>query len=60
MFTHILEKIEGVHVYPLASMILFVIAFGMVIAGVLFLSRSESEYLSRLPLENSGAKEGEN
>ncbi|NOZ74105.1 MAG: hypothetical protein GXO90_01830 [FCB group bacterium] len=60
MFKHIFEQIQGLEFYPMAAMLLFLLAFGLVIGGTLALTRSETDYLSRLPLGGSREKEGEN
>ncbi|MFQ6614370.1 MAG: hypothetical protein ACE5D1_05960 [Fidelibacterota bacterium] len=60
MFKHIFEQIQGLEVYPMAAMVLFLLAFGLVIGGTLALNHSETDYLSRLPLEKPGAKEEKN
>ncbi len=60
MFKHLFEQAQGLGIYPMTAMILFLVAFGLIILGTLTLTQSETDYLSRLPLEKSGAKEGKN
>lgn len=51
-FTYYLEKISGVSVYPLISLLLFVSFFIIVTLWVLRSDKKTMEHLENLPLEN--------
>jgi cytochrome c oxidase cbb3-type subunit IV len=51
-FTHYLEKITGVSVYPVISLLLFVSFFVIVTLWVLRADKRTMEHLENLPLEN--------
>ena len=52
MLKEALSSIEGVGVYPIVSLLLFVVSFGIVLVLALRMNRGEVEYISRLPLED--------
>ncbi|MBU2652722.1 MAG: CcoQ/FixQ family Cbb3-type cytochrome c oxidase assembly chaperone [Bacteroidetes bacterium] len=54
MFTEVLQSIGGVHVYPVLSLILFVVAFSLVVVWALSMNRSDVQRWSRLPLDSGG------
>ncbi|RMF10383.1 MAG: hypothetical protein D6762_01610 [Candidatus Neomarinimicrobiota bacterium] len=58
MFTHLFERIDGIHIYPITAMVFFLVAFGLVILGAWSLKQKETEYIRHLPLESAGGKEG--
>ncbi len=47
-----LEKIAGISIYPLISLLLFVSFFVIVTIWVLRLNSKEIEHIENLPLEN--------
>ena len=55
MFKDILVGIVGVHVYPLVSLILFVVVFGVVLVRVARLDSRAVQRMAALPLEEDGA-----
>lgn len=50
-FTHYLEKISGVSIYPIISLLLFVAFFTIVSLWVLRTDKKAIEYLENLPLD---------
>jgi len=53
MFKEVLQSIEGIEIFPVISLILFVGSFLLVIYAAARMSRAEVEYVSRLPLDES-------
>ncbi|HTN18703.1 MAG TPA: hypothetical protein VL092_13520 [Chitinophagaceae bacterium] len=51
-FTHYLEKIAGVSVYPVVSLLLFVSFFAIVTLWVWRTDPQTIEHLENLPLDN--------
>lgn len=51
-FTYYLEKIAGVSIYPVVSLLLFVSFFAIVTLWVLRTDRQTIEHLENLPLDN--------
>ncbi len=51
-FTHYLEKISGISVYPVISLLMFVSFFVIVTLWVLRTDKREIEYMESLPLDN--------
>lgn len=51
-FTHYLEKISGVSIYPVISLLMFVSFFTIVTLWVLRTDKKTMEHLENLPLEN--------
>lgn len=51
-FTHYLEKITGVSVYPIVSLLLFVTFFIIVTLWVLRTDKKTIEHIENLPLDN--------
>ena len=52
MIKEALQSIQGVEIYPIISLLLFVLSFGVVLFLALRMNRSEVEYVSRLPLDD--------
>jgi cytochrome c oxidase cbb3-type subunit IV len=51
-FTYYLEKISGVSIYPIISLLLFVAFFIIVTLWVIRTDKQTIEYIENLPLEN--------
>ena len=49
----VLESIEGVEIYPIISLLIFVALFAGVIYYVLKMSKTEVDRLSSIPLEET-------
>lgn len=49
---HTLTDIDGVSIFPIISLLIFVIFFAAVITWVIRMRKSEIEILSALPLED--------
>jgi cytochrome c oxidase cbb3-type subunit IV len=49
-FSHYLEKITGVSVYPIISLILFVLFFSLVTIWILKMDKNELQRAEQLPL----------
>ena len=52
MIRNVLESIEGIGIFPTISLIIFVIAFVVMIVWVVRLDRADVERMSRIPLDN--------
>lgn len=52
-FTNYLEQITGVSIYPLISLILFVLFFALVIAIVFGTSKESIKEMEELPLDKN-------
>lgn len=59
MIKEALQSIEGVEIYPIISLLLFVLSFGVVLTLALRMNRSDVEYISRLPLDDRTEQTGE-
>jgi cbb3-type cytochrome oxidase subunit 3 len=51
-FIHYLEKISHIDWYGMASLVIFVLFFGVMITWVLKTNKKQFEEASRLPLDN--------
>ena len=52
-FSTYLEKISGVSIYPIISLILFVLFFVIVTLWIMRISKSEIEHIENLPLDDA-------
>ena len=59
MIHEVLQSIEGVHVYPIVSLFLFLVSFGLVVLWVMTMRRNDLQRWSRLPLDNGGDEPSE-
>ncbi|MCI0450019.1 MAG: CcoQ/FixQ family Cbb3-type cytochrome c oxidase assembly chaperone [Chlorobi bacterium] len=53
MYKHVLQSIEGIEIYPIISLVIFVLFF---IAIIIWMFKADKKYLNKmasLPLENS-------
>jgi len=48
----LLGSIDGVHWFPVISMVLFIALFSAVVIHALMMSKSRDRELSRMPLDN--------
>lgn len=51
MYTEILRAIDGIAVFPVVSLILFVVVFGVVLVRTASLDRARLDEFAQLPLE---------
>lgn len=51
-FSHYLETISGVSIYPIISLLMFVSFFAIVTLWVLRVDKKTIEHIENLPLEN--------
>lgn len=51
MYTEILQTIAGIHVFPVISLMLFVVVFGAVLVRVARMDSRRVTYLASLPLD---------
>ena len=59
MIKDVLRSIEGVEIYPVISLLIFIIFFTSMIIWVFRLDEKLLESLKRLPLENNHIDDGE-
>jgi len=59
MYKEVLQSIGNVHVYPVVSLILFLVSFSLVILWVMSMKRNDIRRWSRLPLDNGGDQPSE-
>ena len=59
MVKEILQSIDGVAIYPIAALLLFVVSFVLAIVAVWRMNPGEVEHCSRLPLSDSVVSERE-
>lgn len=52
-FQHYLEQINGVEIYPVISLVLFVTFFVAVTIMILRMSSQEIQHIEQLPLEDN-------
>lgn len=57
---HNLTGIDGVEIYPILSLLIFVLFFAMVITYVIRMKKKDIEVLSSIPLEDSELVENDN
>lgn len=55
MYKEVLQAIEGIEVYPVIGFFIFVTAFLVAIVNTWRMRKSEVDYASRLPLDESAA-----
>ena len=61
MFKHYFEQIDGIEIYPLFSLFLFVAFFALMLLWVLKVNKSYIKHMEELPLEKDGnGSAGEN
>lgn len=52
MYKQLLESIVGVELYPILSLVLFMVIFAAVIVWVIRMDKKKVTHMSNLPLEN--------
>ena len=52
MLNEVLQSIESVAFYPILGLLIFVLAFVLVIVNTWRMTKSEVEYAGRLPLDD--------
>jgi cytochrome c oxidase cbb3-type subunit 4 len=55
MYAEILQRIEGIEVFPVISLVLFVIVFSGMLIQVCRVDRSRLDRMAALPLDDSRA-----
>jgi cytochrome c oxidase cbb3-type subunit IV len=59
MYKEILQTITGIHVFPVISLILFIIVFGSVLVSVARMDKHRADRLASLPLDGAtGTEDG--
>lgn len=53
LVSHYLQSIEGVSIYPIISLIIFMSIFVMVSLWALRLKKEDIQYMSNIPLEDN-------
>jgi hypothetical protein len=51
MYKNIFGLIDGISIYPIVGLLIFLGAFGFVLVRIVRMKKSEIEYLENLPLE---------
>ena len=51
MYTEVLRSIAGVEVFPVVSLVLFVVFFSVMVVWTVRLDRARLDEMSRLPLD---------
>ena len=60
MFSHYFEQINGIEIYPIISLLLFIAVFIFMIIRVIFLNKSYVNKMRELPLESNNKEDYEN
>ena len=55
MYQDILQRIEGIGIFPVISLVLFVSLFSVVLVVVVRMDRSRAERLASLPIDDDDA-----
>jgi hypothetical protein len=58
MYKEILRGIGGIGIFPVVSLLLFVMVFALVVLRALRMDRAGIQHLAGLPLEDSGGEAG--
>lgn len=53
---HNLTTIEGIDIYPLISLLIFVLFFAVVLTRVIRMSKAEVEELSNIPMDSEESR----
>jgi cytochrome c oxidase cbb3-type subunit 4 len=59
MYKEILRTIAGIEVFPVLSLVLFVVVFGAVLIRVAFMDRETAQALAAMPLDGGGERTGD-
>ena len=60
MFRHYFEQINGIEIFPVISLLLFIAVFIFIIIRVIFLKKSYVNKMRDLPLESNNKEDYEN
>jgi len=60
MFNHYFEQINGIEIFPVLSLLLFIAVFIFIIIRVIFLKKSYVNKMRDLPLESNNKEDYEN
>ena len=60
MFSHYFEQINGIEIFPVISLLLFIAVFIFIIIRVIFLKKSYVNKMRDLPLESNNKEDYEN
>jgi len=60
MFSHYFEQVNGIEIYPIISMLLFIAVFVFMVIRVIFLNKSYVNKMRGLPLESNNKEDYEN
>ena len=52
MYQDVLQRIEGIGIFPVISLLLFVSLFSIVLVGVVRLDRTRADRLAALPMDD--------
>lgn len=59
MFRDVLQAIEGIEIYPIISMIIFLLFFILIVIWAIKLDKKVVKNMKHLPLENNLSEDGE-
>ena len=59
MFSHYFEQINGIEIFPVISLLLFIAVFIFIIIRVIFLKKSYVNKMRDLPLESNNKEDYE-
>ena len=54
---HNLTGIDGIEIYPIISLLIFVLFFAFIVTYVIKMRKKDVEFLSAIPLENESENE---
>lgn len=60
MFKQIFDNIQGVEIWAIIGLFLFILAFVLILVYVILMKKSEVKYMANLPLENDSPQNGDN
>ncbi len=59
MIRHVLESINGIGIFPIISLIVFVLIFAGVTVWVVTMPKRKVRYMAKLPLKDDSVTKGE-
>jgi cytochrome c oxidase cbb3-type subunit 4 len=54
MYKEILLGIDGIHIFPVISLVLFVVVFSVMLVRVALMDRARADRLAALPFDDDG------
>ncbi len=60
MFKEIFNNIQGVEIWAIIGLLLFILAFVLILLYVALMNKSEVSRMANLPLENDSPQNGDN